>query len=370
MIEATSMADAVLSGKGIAYVHWGNSWQLRSFQDFRHYIDDLIYIHDLPRVDLSLYAAVVVPDAMDAAAVQPYAPQLNAYLKGGGFLVVCLQGHADWLDIPGLTWTPGNCRDWLWWTKGEKLEVRLSVPHHPITESVPLSHMSWHWGGSYNIPEGARSILEIDDGRGSLFLDFPSLPGGGRLLLATLDPHSHNGQRFMPATTRFIQSFYPWLNRQLGIVRPVRNRFTYLQCSHQPSEWHPERIEESLGLAGFETVFAPCDQLGPDMLARTDTLYIPSSHDEFFIKSRAGDLLAFLERGGNLIVCAEPCQPWLPFMAPFRAIPPRPSPISRCAYATTGSGSSRIWGRALTGGKEFSGSMHGGGPIRRTERSG
>ena len=142
-------------------------------------------------------------------------------------------------------------------------------------------------GGSYNIPEGARSILEIDDGRGSLFLDFPSLPGGGRLLLATLDPHSHNGQRFMPATTRFIQSFYPWLNRQLGIVRPVRNRFTYLQCSHQPSEWHPERIEESLGLAGFETVFAPCDQLGPDMLARTDPLYIPSSHDEFFIKSRA-----------------------------------------------------------------------------------
>jgi len=130
---------------------------------------------------------------------------------------VCLQGHADWIDIPGLEWTPGNCRDWLWWTKGERLEVRLSEPHHPITESMPLSHMSWHWGGSYNVPEGARSILEIDDGRGSLFLDFPVLPGGGRLLLTTLDPHSHNGQRFMPVTTRFLQSFYPWLNRELGI---------------------------------------------------------------------------------------------------------------------------------------------------------
>ena len=282
------MADAIMPGKGIAYIHWGNSWQLRSFQDFRHYIDDLIYIHDLPKVDLSSYAAVVVPDAMDAAALLPYARQLNAYLQGGGFLVVCLQGHADWLDIPGLKWTPGNCRDWLWWTKGEKLEVKLSEPHHPITESMPLSHMSWHWGGSYNIPEGARSILEIDDGRGSLFLDFPSLPGGGRLLLATLDPHSHNGQRFMPATTRFLRSFYPWLNRELGIERPARNRFTYLQCSHDPSEWHPEGIEESLGVAGFETVFAPCDQLGPDLLAKTDTLYIPSSHDEFFLKSRAG----------------------------------------------------------------------------------
>lgn len=324
MTELVSMSEVNAPPKRIAYIHWGNSWQLRSFQDFRHYIDDCIYIHDLPKVNLSSYAAVIMPDAMDSAAPLPHAWQLNAYLQGGGFLIVCLQGHADWLDIPGLTWTPGNCRDWLWWTKGEKLEVKLSVPRHPITESLPLSHMSWHWGGSYNVPEGARSIMEIDDGRGSLFLDFPSLPGGGRLLLATLDPHSHNGQRFMPATTRFLRSFYPWLNRELGIERSARNRFTYLQCSHVPSEWHPEWIAESLGIAGFEPRFAPQYQLGLDLLEKTDTLYIPSSHDEFFLKSRAADLLAFLARGGNLIICAEPCQPWLPFMAPFHAVPSRP----------------------------------------------
>jgi hypothetical protein len=318
------MAEAWKSGKGIAYIHWGNSWQLRSFQDFRHYIDDLIYINDLPTVDLSSYAAVIMPDAMDAAAAHPHAQQLNAYLKGGGFLIVCLQGYADWIDIPGLEWTPGNCRDWLWWTKGEKLEVRLSEPHHPITENMPLAHMSWHWGGSYNVPEGARSILETDDGRGSLFLDFPALPGGGRLLLSTLDPHSHNGQRFMPATTRFLRSFYPWLNRELGIERPSRNRFTYLQCSHVPSEWHPDGLEENLAQAGMETSFVPLYELGPGVLGRTDTLYIPSSHDEFFLRSRAGDLLGFLGRGGNLIICAEPCQPWLPFMAPFRAVLARP----------------------------------------------
>ena len=318
------MAEATRRRKGIAYIHWGNSWQLRSFQDFRHYLDDLIYVHDLPKVDLSSYAAVVVPDAMDTATLRPFAQQLNAYLRGGGFLVVCLQGHADWLDIKGLTWTPGNCRDWLWWTKGERLEVSFSKPHHPITASIPLSHMSWHWGGSYNVPENARSILEIDGGGGCLFLDFPSLPGGGRLLLSTLDPHSHNGQRFMPATTRFLRSFYPWLNNELGIKRPAINRFTYLQCSYYPSEWHPEGLELSLGLAGFETLFAPYHQLGPEILEKTDTLYIPSSHDEFFLKSRAEDLVAFLERGGNLIICAEPSQPWLPFMAPFHAVPPRP----------------------------------------------
>ncbi|WP_455273621.1 hypothetical protein [Rhizobium herbae] len=317
------MADAK-TGRRIAYIHWGNSWQLRSFQDFRHYLDDLIYIHDLPKVDLSAYAAVIMPDAMDTEAPLAHAQQLNAYLHGGGFLIVCLQGHAEWLDIPGLDWTPGNCRDWLWWMKGEKLEVRLSEPHHPITGSMPLSLMSWHWGGSYNVPEGARSIVEIEDDGRSLFLDFPSLPAGGRLMLATLDPHSHNGQRFMPATTRFLQSFYPWLNRELGIERPARNRFTYLQCSHVPSEWHPEWIEDSLRQHCFEPQFAPLYELGPELLDATDTLYIPSSHDEFFLKRQAGDLLAFLERGGNLIICAEPCQPWLPFMAPFHAVSPRP----------------------------------------------
>ena len=318
------MADAKTSRRGIAYIHWGNSWQLRSFQDFRQYIDDLIYIHDLPKVDLTSYAAVVMPDAMDAAAVLPHAPQLNAYLKQGGFLIVFLQGHADWLDIPGLEWSPGNCRDWLWWTKGEKLEISLTTPAHPIAQSIPLSHMSWHWGGSYNVPQGARSIVEIDDGGGSLFLDFPSLANGGRLLLATLDPHSHNGQRFMPATTRFLRSFYPWLNRELDLKRPERNRFTYLQCSHVPSEWRPEWIEQSLGAADFEIEFAPMRELGSELLERTDTLYIPSSHDEFFLKNRAGELLAFLARGGNLIICAEPCQPWLPFMTPFHAVVPRP----------------------------------------------
>lgn len=318
------MSDWKSRPKGIAYIHWGNSWQLRSYQDFHHHIDDLIYIHDLPEVDLSAYRAVVMPDAMDSGATRPHAAQLNAYLKSGGFLIVFLQGHADWLDIPDLAWTPGNCRDWLWWTKGEKLEIALSTPPHPITEHLPLEVMGWHWGGSYSPPRGARPILELEDGGGCLFLDLPDLPGGGRLLLSTLDPHSHNGQRFMPATTAFLQRFYPWLNRELGIERAPRNRFTYLQCSRHPTEWHPDRIEESLAENGFRTAFRPLCELGEGLLSETDILYLPSSHDEVFLESRSDALLAFLEDGGSFIICAEPCRPWLPFLSLFHAVPPRP----------------------------------------------
>jgi hypothetical protein len=42
------------------------------------------------------------------------------------------------------------------------------------------------------------------------------LPGGGRLLATTIDPHTHHGRRFMPATTRFLTRFYPWLRETVA----------------------------------------------------------------------------------------------------------------------------------------------------------
>jgi len=49
-------------------------------------------------------------------------------------------------------------------------------------------------------------------------------------MVSTLDPHVHNGARFMPATTRFLRAIYPWLNRELGIVRDEPGFVvTYLQ---------------------------------------------------------------------------------------------------------------------------------------------
>ena len=74
--------------KKIAYLTWGAASQITSFQDFAEYLDDMIYLRELETHDLSRYAAVVVPDGMDRVALRRHAAQLNAYVRGGGFLVI------------------------------------------------------------------------------------------------------------------------------------------------------------------------------------------------------------------------------------------------------------------------------------------
>ncbi|MCF3932745.1 hypothetical protein L1787_04855 [Acuticoccus sp. M5D2P5] len=307
----------------IAFLHGGNNAQLRSFEDFSHSIDDLIYLGDLPRCDLRQYAAVIVPDAMDSVRIAEHARQLNDYARGGGFLIVFFQGEADWIDVVDLEWRPSLIRDWLWWTKGGSVEIHQNEPRHPICEDIPLPAMTWHWGGAYVPPPGAVPILSLCDGTGSLFLDI-AIPGGGRLMVATLDPHLHNGQRFMPSATRFLQGFYPWLNRELGIARPAANRVTYLQCVHTLDNWDPVTTTESLAEAGFTIRTHPHLDIDAAVLEATDILYLPSNYDEYALAAKRDLILAYLARGGSMIICGEPHTPFLPFLSRFQAVPARP----------------------------------------------
>jgi hypothetical protein len=313
--------------KRIAFLTWGNGSQIRSFHDFSHLLDDMLYLGDLDRHDLSQYAAVVVPDAMDSEAVRAHAAALNAYVRQGGFLVVFGgKDTAEWIDVVDLEWKPIHARDWLWWTKpGTKLEIHQPEPRHPICDTISLRDMGWHWSGVFGLHPAAKSALNLDDDSASLFLDFDQLPGGGRLIVSTLDPHVHNGERFMPATKRFLEGFYPWLNRELGIVRE-RTGFTvtYLQCLHHETEWEPDTLAPSLAPVGGTTRFLPMHELSAEALEGTDILYIPNNQDQFFLRGKQDILLAFLARGGHLIINSEPAIAWLPFIGTFEAVPPRP----------------------------------------------
>lgn len=315
-----------MTHKKIAYLTWGNACQMRSFQDFSALLDDMIYLGDLPRHDLSKYAAVVVPDAMDDVALRAHAKQLDDYVRKGGFLIIFGgEATAEMIDVVQLKWQPTFVKDWLWWQKpGTKLELHQPEPHHPICESIPLRDMGWHWNGVYELNDRATSALNLTDDSGSLFLDFRDLPNGGRLIVSTLDPHLHNGERFMPATKRFLDGFYPWLNRELGIVRERNFRVTYLQCFHHETEWEPEGLADSIANQGGTLSYLPATELTPEALEETDILYIPNNQDQFLLRTKQDILLAFLASGRHLVINSEPSIAWLPFLTPFTAVPGRP----------------------------------------------
>jgi hypothetical protein len=312
--------------KKIAYVTWGCASQLTTFQDFAHQLDDMLYLRELDRHDLNKFAAVVVPDGTDSVELARHAAQLNAYIRNGGFLIIFgAKGVHDWIDVVKLRFRDVDAKDWLWWQKPNPyLEIRQPEPRHPLAETISLQDMSWHWFGVFDLHPQGWSALNLDDDSGSLLIDFQKLEGGGRLLLSTLDPHVHNGERFMPATTRFLRQFYPWLNRELRIDRRKPDfSVTYLQC-YQGGEWTAEGLPETFEGTSGTLKLRPMYELGADDLAQTDILYIPHIHDQFYLRSKQEMLLAHLKRGGHMVVSSEPAIPWLPFLHAFQAVPSRP----------------------------------------------
>lgn len=206
-----------MASKKIGYVCSGFDAQLISYDDYADYIDDMLYLRELDRYRLDDYGAIVIPDFSDEGLLRRHADRINAYLAGGGFLIVFEPARIDrWLTAVKVTWFDRRTVDWKWWMKpGGRLEVYQPEPRHGMAEAIPLADMSWHFMGAYEFVEGATPILNIDDDEGCLMFDI-RLPSGGRLIASTLDPHWHNGHRFMPATTRFLDGFYPWLSAELA----------------------------------------------------------------------------------------------------------------------------------------------------------
>ena len=59
------------------------------------------------------------------------------------------------------------------------------------------------------MPEGATSLIDVAGTGSVLYDDCATTPG--RMIVTALDPMYHHGSHFMPATTRFLDGFLPWL---------------------------------------------------------------------------------------------------------------------------------------------------------------
>lgn len=182
------------------------------------YIDRSIYIRDLDDAALADCDALIVSCRTNPDLLIPQRERFARFLAAGKTLVAMGEtGSERWLD--GVRWT--NCEVNFWWWKepGADSGLRLVEPEHPLFTYLTLSDATWHQHGTFTPPPGAVSLIDKAGAGSVLYEDKHSTPG--RLIVTSLDPMYHHGSYFMPAASRFLHGFLPWLKDSTPTTGPA-----------------------------------------------------------------------------------------------------------------------------------------------------
>lgn len=200
--------------KQIAAIDAGTYYHHESLRGprFEAWIDRTIWIRDLPLADLSAVGALIVTDRSNPEQLLLNKNKMLDYLRGGGFLLAMGETRPDlWLD--GVRWTARET-NWWWWLKpGATLGLATQAPQHALWKHITLKDCQWHYHGFFDPPSGALPLVVLPDGGTLMYEDRVSF-APGRVLVTALDPFYHHGSHFMPATTRFLDGFLPWLRAE------------------------------------------------------------------------------------------------------------------------------------------------------------
>ncbi len=194
---------------GGTYYHWETIHGAR----YRHLFDRVIYGPELTAGALEDVSVLLVPDRVNPQMLRPHTDLLLAHLNRGRTLAVLGENEFEtWL--PGTNCTPRETNFWWWLDKDARPPHQFHHPDHELFTHIAPRDTVWHIHGVMQAPEGADVMVSVppdgkDDGGALLYDDRVSYPG--RLILSTLDPFYHNGSHFMPATTRMLNGFLPWL---------------------------------------------------------------------------------------------------------------------------------------------------------------
>jgi hypothetical protein len=202
----------------ILAIHPGAYYHIETLEAprYAHHFDTLVRPEDLASVDLAEHAVVFIPCRTPADRLAPHAAQLRAYLDQGGTIVST--GETNWdVFLPGIAFTPQPTNWWWWLTPGADLGVRIAAPGHTLFNRLGQGDLTWHLHGWFDPPDGVDVLAVNGEGKPILYVDEVTTPG--RMIITSLDPCFHHGSHFMPATTRFLDSFLPWMREELDGAR-------------------------------------------------------------------------------------------------------------------------------------------------------
>lgn len=193
----------------IAALDAGTYYHHRSLHEdrYRRYFDRIVYAPELAATALDDIDVLIVSCRTDPAVIVPQRHAVAAFLERGGS-VVAMGSTGPHLWLPGVSWTDMPTNFW-WWKEGGSLGLRIEAPDHPLFRHIGLEDATWHYHGQFSPPQGARSLIGVEDGGSILYED--RVTAKGCMIVAALDPMYHHGSHFMPATTRFLDGFLPFL---------------------------------------------------------------------------------------------------------------------------------------------------------------
>jgi len=193
----------------IAALDAGTYYHHRSLYEdrYRGFFDRIVYAPELAQADLSDVDVLIVSCRTDPAVLVPQGAAIRRLLDQGKTVVAMgSTGAQQWL--PAVAWTDLPTNFW-WWKEGGTLGLEVQAPSHPLFGHIGLADATWHYHGQYAPPQGAQSLIGVT-GEGSVFYE-DRVTTPGCMLVTALDPMYHHGSYFMPATTRFLDGFLPYL---------------------------------------------------------------------------------------------------------------------------------------------------------------
>lgn len=194
----------------IAALDAGTYYHHRTFHtpELTPYLDRFIYLPELDDAALADCDALIVSCRTHPDLLVPHRARFARFLASGRTLVAMGEtGSHRWLD--GVHWTDCEVNFWWWKTPGADSGLRLAQPVHPLFSHLTLADATWHQHGTFTPPPGAVSLIDKAGAGSVLYEDRHST--AGRLIVTSLDPMYHHGSYFMPAASRFLRGFLPWL---------------------------------------------------------------------------------------------------------------------------------------------------------------
>ncbi|MFD1254095.1 hypothetical protein DEVEQU_01364 [Devosia equisanguinis] len=198
----------------ILAIHPGTYYHIESLESPRYagYFDRLVRPEDLGTIRLADFAVVLIPCRTPADRMMPHREALRTYLDQGGTIIATGESDSQ-LFLPGIEFTPQPTNFWWWLTPGADLGVRIASPGHSLFSRLGEKDITWHLHGWFEVPAGAEVLAINESGKPILYVD--EVTTSGRMIITSLDPFYHHGSHFMPATTRFLDGFLPWMRDQL-----------------------------------------------------------------------------------------------------------------------------------------------------------